>query len=320
MQRENQTPIVTITVCTYNQEHWIKQTLDSILAQDTAYPFEIIIGEDWGTDGTRAICEDYAKRYDNVFMAPSDHNLGITAHWINCIRHGTGKYLMACAGDDFWHNPHKIQLQVDFMEKHPECVVCHTDIDELYVKSGKLKHNAKASSGIFPPEGRIQREVLDGNCHVSAVTMCIRRDAFEKYVPADKFIELQSPREDWPTLLVLSAYGDICYLPISTATYRIGQQSLTNDHNYERIKQRFQRDKETLEYLYTLFPEWGPFNDAPYYETQVWKELLRAAYGNNDFTSASAFARKIKKKDLSTKAALNPITFQAYRLYRFLSK
>ena len=55
--------MVTVVVCTYNQEQWIRKTLDSILSQETEYPFEVIIGEDHGTDGTRAICEEYASKY-----------------------------------------------------------------------------------------------------------------------------------------------------------------------------------------------------------------------------------------------------------------
>ena len=49
--------MVTVCIVTYNQEKWIRQTLDSVLSQQTEYPFEVIIGEDHGTDGTRAICQ-----------------------------------------------------------------------------------------------------------------------------------------------------------------------------------------------------------------------------------------------------------------------
>lgn len=57
--------MVTVCIVTYNQEKWIRQTLDSVLAQQTDYPFEIIIGEDHGTDGTRAICDEYANRVES---------------------------------------------------------------------------------------------------------------------------------------------------------------------------------------------------------------------------------------------------------------
>lgn len=315
-QRRESSVEVTVVVCTYNQELWIRQTLDSILAQDTSYPFEIVIGEDWGSDGTRAICEEYASRYENVRLAPQERNLGIVGNWINCIRQSNGKYIMTCAGDDYWHNPDKIQLQVDFMEQHPECVICHTDIDVLQTKTNTLKPAYKKSSGIVPPEGRIQEELLRGRDHVSAVTMCIRRDPLEQYVPLDKYIELEFPREDFPTLFILSAYGDIRYIPVSTATYRIGQESISNDLNYERIRLRYHKDKIMTEYLYSLFPALGPFKDGPWFDTFVYHSLLIAAYENNDFKAAKRFACKDPKKGIMAKAATHWLSFKLFGYYR----
>lgn len=305
--------MVTVVVCTYNQEQWIRKTLDSILSQETEYPFEVIIGEDHGTDGTRAICEEYASKYENVKLLPSNENLGVTANWVQCVKAGTGKYFMGCAGDDYWHNPKKIQLQVDFMEAHPECVVCHTDIDELHEKDGSIHRNIKQSRGIVPPEGRIQNEILSGREQISAVTMCIRRSTFEQYVPADEFVRRRFPREDWPTLLVLAAHGEIRYLSVSTATYRVGQESITRTSNYDKIIARTQKDKEMTEYLYSLFPEWGPFEDGPFFDNIGYHNAMMAAYRNNDYRSAHKHAKMDKYPNKATLMARTWITFKIYR-------
>lgn len=312
MEKKNHI-MVTVVVCTYNQENWIRQTLDSILAQETEYPFEVIIGEDHGTDGTRAICQEYADKYENVKLIPSTENLGVTANWIRCVQAGTGKYIMGCAGDDYWHNPKKIQMQVDFMETHPECVVCHTDIDELHEKDGSIFKNVKQSRGIEPPEGRIQQHILSGKEQISAVTMCFRRDTFEKYVPADEFARRRFPREDWPTLLILAAHGEIRYLPLSTATYRVGQESITRTSNYEKIIERAQKDKEMTEYLYSLFPEWGPFEDGPYFDNIGYHNALMAAYRNDDYKAAHKFAKMDKYPTKATKMAKTWVTFKLFR-------
>lgn len=309
--------MVTVTVVTYNQEKWIRQTLDSILAQETECPYEVIIGEDHGTDGTRAICQEYADRYENVMLLPETENLGVTANWIRCVQAGTGKYIMGCAGDDWWHNPNKIQLQVDFMEAHPECVVCHTDIDELHENGGLILRNVKKTKGIVPPEGNIQKEILAGKEYISAVTMCIRREAFVKYVPADEFARRRFPREDWPTLLVLAAHGEIRYLPVSTATYRVGQESITRTSDYEKIFARAQKDRAMTEYLYSLFPEWGPFEDGPYFDNIGYHYAVMAAYRNNDYKSAHKFAKMDK---YPTKATLMAKSWLTFKLYRWLKR
>lgn len=309
--------MVTVCIVTYNQEQWIRRTIEYILAQQTDYPFEIIIGEDHGTDSTRAICKEYADRYDNITLLPSPTNLGVTANWIQCVQAGTGKYIMSCAGDDWWHNPNKIQQQVDFMELHPECCICHTDVDEYNEITGILRKSVKQSNGIVPPEGKIQKISLSGRDYISAVTMCIRRSTFERYVPADEFARRRFPREDWPTILVLEAYGDVRYLPISTATYRVGQESITRTSNYDTIFQRTQKDKEMTEYLYTLFPELGPFKDGPWFDNIGYHHALIAAYRNDDYKAAHEFAKKDKYPSFATHMAISKITF---KLFRFIQR
>lgn len=305
--------MVTVCIVTYNQEKWIRQTLDSVLAQQTEYPYEVIIGEDHGTDATRAICQEYADKYENITLLPSTTNLGVTANWIQCIHAGTGKYIMTCAGDDWWHNPNKIQLQVEFMETHPACVVCHTDIDEYNETTGVIKKSLKQSKGVVPPEGKIQRTILSGRDYISAVTMCIRRSIFEKFVPADEFARRRFPREDWPTLLVLAAHGEIRYLPVSTATYRVGQESITRTSDYEKVIRRAQKDKEMTEYIYSLFPDWGPFEDGPYFDNIGYHHALYAAYRNNDYAAAKVYAKLDKYPTKATYMAYTWLTFKVFR-------
>ena len=302
--------LATICIVTYNQEQTIRQTLDSIIAQQTDFPFEIIIGEDYGTDNTRAICQEYANKYPNITLLPSTENLGVTANWIRCIQAGSGKYIMTCAGDDWWHNPQKTQIQVDFMELHPECCLCHTDEDMFYEHTGKTIKSVKKNQNIVPPEGRIQRKILKGEDHISAVTTCIRRSTFEKNVPADDFARMRFPREDWPTHLVLAAHGDILYIPISTATYRVGQESITRSSNYDKIINLAQKDKEMTKYLYSLFPEWGPFSDDFYFDHIGYHNALRAAYRNNDYKAAHKYAPKDKFPTTET--------YMAFKLYRWI--
>lgn len=306
--------MVTVCVVTYNQEQWIRQTLDSILAQKTNYPFEVIIGEDHGTDGTRGICQEYADTYKNVTLMPLTDNLGVTANWIRCVQAGTGKYIMTCAGDDWWHNENKIQLQVDYMESHPECVVCHTDIDEYNELTAHTIPGIKHAQGIIPPEGKIQKEILAGKEYISAVTMCIRRETFEKYIPADEFARRKFPREDWPTLLILSSQGEINYLPVSTATYRVGQESITRTSDYEKIFVRVQRDKEMTEYLYSQFPELGEYTAGDYFDNIGYHYALLAAYRNNDYCAARKFARMDKYPTKGTRMARTWLTFNLFRI------
>lgn len=311
--------IVSVLIVTYNQEQWIAQTIESILAQQTTYPFEVIIGNDCSTDGTQDICESYAAKYDNVRVLTYAKNKGIVGNWVECIKVASGKYIMNCAGDDYWHNPNKIQLQVDFMEKHPNCVISHTDYDRLLVKTNKIVPSYNQTKGIIPPTGSIQKDVLSGKERMTAVTICYRAEELKKYCPLDTYVSMCFPREDWPTTLIMAAYGDVEYIPVSTSTYRVGQVSITNTIDYNKIRRRYQLDKQMTEYLYSLFPNFGPFNDGIWYDTYVYHSLLVAAYENNDYKSANEFAKKDLTKGLLKKMANNRISFCLYRLYRKLT-
>lgn len=306
---------VSVIVITYNQEKWIEKTLESILSQKTNYKYEIIIGEDFSPDNTRKICQEYVDKYENVLLTEQDSNLGVVGNFANCLKQCKGKYIMVCAGDDYWHNSEKLQLQVEFMELHPNTVVCHTDVNILNEHTGKIIQEYNKIKNITPPEGRIQKDVIAGKECIRAVTMCIRRDCIFQYCDFEKWIELGFPREDWPMLFILSAYGNINYIPISTATYRVGQESITNTLSYDKIRKRYQQDKIMTEYLYSLFPELGEFKDGWWYDTHVYHSLLVAAYHNNDYQSAKEFAKKSPKNSMKKKCAKNLISFKIFRLY-----
>lgn len=313
-------PLVSVTIITYKQEEYIEQCIESVLAQKVNFPYEIIIGDDMSPDKTRAICQSYVDKYDFIRLCPRTKNLGVAGNWADCTRQTKGKYIMMLDGDDYWQNPNKMQMQVDLMEAHPECVLCHTDHDVLRMKTGRLKKNVNKQRNVRPPEGMIQRETMSGKECMLSSTICMRGDVTRKKIPFDAYIEQGFAREDWPTIVILSAYGEVRYIPISTTTYRVGQPSVTNEINYDKIRDTNERDFATTSFLYSIFPEWGPMDQGTidYYKTHVYHNLLIAAYKNNDYKSACEFAMKDPTNTKAKRCVKNRITFQLYRLLRIL--
>ena len=112
------TPLASIVVTTYNQENSLPVTLDSLLAQQTSFPFEIVVGEDCSKDGTRSVLEDYAQRYPEIIRPIyQERNLGLLGNYVSVVRQCRGKYIFGCGGDDFGNDPEKLQRQVDIMER-----------------------------------------------------------------------------------------------------------------------------------------------------------------------------------------------------------
>ena len=93
---------LSVFVVTYNQEKYIRQCLDSILMQEVYFDYEVVIGEDHGTDGTRAICEEYAEKYSQIRLLPLTKNMGISGNWRRVLLECKGEYIAMCEGDDYW--------------------------------------------------------------------------------------------------------------------------------------------------------------------------------------------------------------------------
>lgn len=217
---------VSIIVLTYNQEKTIKRTLDSILDQQTNHSYEIVIGDDDSKDGTRQICESYVEQYPGKIILNSKHdNYGVVKNFVETYRQCTGEYIMGCAGDDWWSDPKKIDVQVDYMDKNPDCVVLHGGFYEYHVLTGEkiYKRPLKIYGDQFV-------SVLHRN-PVCAPSLCIRKHALDK-INVSSYLDLCFMVEDYPNWLALSTEGDICCLDQALVTYSIYPGSIHNIRDY----------------------------------------------------------------------------------------
>lgn len=124
---ESNTSEIMISVCciTYNHGKFISNAVEGFLMQRTDFEYEILIGEDCSTDGTREILDEYASKYpDKIKLITSENNVGANNNVVRTIQAARGKYTAFCDGDDYWINPDKLQKQVDFLENNPDYVIC----------------------------------------------------------------------------------------------------------------------------------------------------------------------------------------------------
>ena len=120
-----QEPLVSIVTITYNHEPYIRKCIEGVLMQQINFPIEFIIAEDCSTDGTLAICKEYAEKYPELIrLITSENNVGAIANERRAMKAAKGKYIAFCEGDDYWTDSLKLQKQVDFLEKNLEYSVC----------------------------------------------------------------------------------------------------------------------------------------------------------------------------------------------------
>lgn len=126
-------PVVSVWVITYNHAKYIGQCLDAILAQQTDFSFEICLGEDESSDGTREICMAYRDRHPDIirlFLRSRSEpgRRGCAGVWqynfIETFKACKGEFVALCDGDDFWSDTTKLQRQVDLLRQNPQWSGC----------------------------------------------------------------------------------------------------------------------------------------------------------------------------------------------------
>lgn len=176
-----QNVLVAIRCTAYNHESYIRDALEGFVMQKTNFPFVAIVHDDASTDGTAAIIREYAEKYPDIiipiFETENQYSKkdGSLARIMNQACEKTGaKYIALCEGDDYWTDPNKLQLQVDFLESHPYYSMCFHGVEEKY--ETKVNKNSKITTKIESREYNID-EILK-KWTVPTCSMVLREDVF----------------------------------------------------------------------------------------------------------------------------------------------
>ena len=206
---------VSIFLLTYNQEQFIAQTINSILMQKANFKFQIVIGEDCSTDGTRSICKTFAEKYSNkIKLLPAlEKNIGLIANYMRTIKACEGKYIAICDGDDYWIDENKLQKQVSFLEDNPNYSIVYSKLKKLF-PDGTFKESIQRK---LKQAGDFDDLVFENV--IPSVTVLFRNRQNISAVPT--WIT-NFPYGDWPTYLwILKDGGKIHFMDEITAVYRM---------------------------------------------------------------------------------------------------
>lgn len=119
-------PKVSVAMITYNHEPYIEQAVRSVMMQQTDFEYELIIGEDCSTDRTREIVLRLKEEFgDRIRLLLHERNQGMIGNFFAVYAECRGEYVALIEGDDCWINPRKLQMQVEYLDSHPECVISY---------------------------------------------------------------------------------------------------------------------------------------------------------------------------------------------------
>lgn len=130
---------VQVIVSAYNHARYITQAIDSVMDQKINFDLEVVVLDDYSSDDTRRILLGLQKQYpDQLRLEFSDTNRNDDRTFVEEIQQSTAKYIALLDGDDYWSCPRKLQKQVDFLERHPECAICFHNAEKVFEDSSHM--------------------------------------------------------------------------------------------------------------------------------------------------------------------------------------
>jgi glycosyltransferase involved in cell wall biosynthesis len=115
--------LITVGLPVYNSERYLRQSLDSLLAQ-TFPDFVLVISDNASTDGTAQICRQYAAADSRIMYFRNETNIGNPRNFNRVAGLAETRYLKWSTADDFWE-PTFLQRALEVMERDPAIALCY---------------------------------------------------------------------------------------------------------------------------------------------------------------------------------------------------
>lgn len=212
-------PKVSVAMITYGHEAYIARALDSILAQEVDFEYEVVIGEDCSPDNTRRILEEYREAHPGVIKPIfRETNIGMTANLYEVLTRCSGEYVAYLEGDDYWIDNKKLQKQLRFLEMNRNHIaVSHTV--EMRDLDGK-------QLGIVPNNTYIVGKDVSPQVFLKGITYSFSSTMFRNFFLQShedklKNIIVDNPTGDFTLCLLLLDMGLVHVMPDCMSVYQV---------------------------------------------------------------------------------------------------
>ena len=217
-----QKPVAEILMATYNGEKYVREQIDSILAQtDTCW--HLTVSDDGSTDSTPGIIDEYAAKYpEKISRHVSGRRFGNARdHFFYLMRTCAAEYMFFCDQDDVWY-PGKIEKMMDVMlgmergqgKSAPLLVFTdQTPTDgELNPLAPSLMRYQQQYFETIDYRALLMQNIVTGGA------MAINRALAD--IAARCTDETKTMMHDWWLAVVAARFGEVIYLDETTSDYR----------------------------------------------------------------------------------------------------
>ena len=183
---------ISVIIPCYNGEAFLKQALDSVLAQ-TFPAAEVVLVDDGSTDGTPALSRAFAERYPNVIRYIRQEKSGVSTARNRAVREARYEWIAFLDADDWW-KPEKLARQAEVIESRPQPDLVYTPLHIFLPDSSSYETKG------FPPD-QIWPELRYGNL-ITPSSVMLRRSLFLEAGGFDLRIHGSEDWELWVRLIL----------------------------------------------------------------------------------------------------------------------
>lgn len=227
-------PLVTVTICTYNGERFLAETLYSVLAQ-TYQKLEVVIVDDGSSDNTVSIIRKYAEGDSRIRWFIRE-NAGLPASRNFAFAQARGEWIAIIDQDDLCY-PERLERQIAVANTYPSAglIFCNTD----YIDSGGVIIGNHFSNFIlldsFIPKGMAANLLLRLGCYVDSEACFIKHSAINHLGPMDESLRYSC---DYEYFIRAGFYVDFAYTTVTLAAWRLheGQESAKNNKRFRETR------------------------------------------------------------------------------------
>lgn len=227
---ESRNPLVSVVIPAYNCEAYVREAVDSVLAQ-TFTDYELIVVNDASTDSTPQILEEY-ERVGSLRVVTHRSNRGLPGARNSGIRSARGSYVTFLDSDDLWRQE-KLEYQMSIISDVPGLML---------LGNGEMRF-VDGEAVTFPPLLRRPdprplkwTDLLLGGCGLSPSNVIVRAECFEGAGMFDEALRASEDRDLW--IRIVRRYGGMMDSGTLSA-WRRHRGQMSADHR--RMKRNLKR-------------------------------------------------------------------------------
>ena len=222
---------ISIALATYNGTRYLREQLDSFVAQSRP-PDELVITDDNSTDDTISIIKSFASQAPfEIRYSVNEKNIGYTANFERAIQQCTGDLIFLSDQDDIWLPEH-----LSVLLKHLKNTNCSlVGGNALLVDSYNKDLNCKLINNNNLPSNTedFNTMVLYRNVFQGA-SILFEKDILVKALPFPDSMKYH----DWWLALVASELKGVNYINIPILRYRQHENNASGAHKKDSFKER----------------------------------------------------------------------------------